>query len=142
MFDSLTISAIRHTLHCLLGCSIGEILGMSLTTLLGWSIVAKVVFAVPLAFFFGYLLTSWSLQRAGTSWREAIKTSLATDTTSILSMELIDSAFLLLIPGALGAHLGDPIYWYKLLASLAVAFVVTIPVNRFFIARNAHMHHH
>jgi hypothetical protein len=115
---------------------------MSVTTLLGWSLVAKVVFSVPLAFFFGYLLTSWSLLRRGTSWREAIKTAMATDTTSIISMEVVDSAFLLLIPGALNAYLSDAIYWYKLLASLIIAFVVTVPVNRWFISRNPHLHHH
>lgn len=140
--DHLTRMAIRHTLHCLLGCSIGEILGMSAATLLGWAVIAKVIFSVPLAFFFGYLLTSWSLRRKGASWKEAVKAAFATDTTSILSMEVVDSAFLLLIPGARNAYLGDPLYWFKLLSSLLVAFVITVPVNRYFISRNPHTHHH
>ena len=139
--DALTRMAVRHTLHCLLGCSIGEILGMTVTTALQWPNTAKVLFSVPLAFFFGYLLTSWSLIRNGTPLREAIKNALATDTTSIISMEIVDSAFLLLIPGALTAHLGDVIYWVKLLSSLATAFIITVPVNRYFMARSGHHHH-
>lgn len=141
-FDDLTRMAIRHTLHCLLGCSIGEIIGMSATTVLGWAVFAKVVFSIPLAFFFGFLLTAWSIVRKGSPWSSAIKAAIATDTASISSMEIVDSAFLLLVPGALNAYIGDPLYWLKLLASLAVAFVITVPVNHYFISRNPHAHHH
>ncbi len=140
--DTLTKSAVTHTLHCLLGCSIGEILGMSITTWFGWTIFAKVIFSIPLAFLFGYLLTSWSLVRKGTSWSAAIQTAAATDTISILSMEAVDSAFLLFVPGVVHAHLEDMLYWYKLLAALVVAFIVTVPVNRYFISRNSHHEHH
>ncbi|MBU6323314.1 MAG: DUF4396 domain-containing protein [Patescibacteria group bacterium] len=139
--DDHTRAAIRHTLHCLLGCSIGEVLGMSVTTLLGWAVVAKVAFSIPLAFLFGYLLTSSSMRRKGMSWASAAKAAFATDTVSIISMETVDSAFLLLIPGAMGAYLGNPIYWYKLFASLIAAFIITVPVNRYFIARNPHRYH-
>lgn len=140
--DTLTRAAVRHTLHCLLGCSIGEILGMSFATSLGWPTVAKVLFSVPLAFFFGYLLTSHSLVRQGLPWRTAIKAALGTDTVSIISMETVDSVFLLFIPGAINAHLGDAVYWFKLAASLLTAFLITVPVNRYLIARNPHAHHH
>ena len=139
--DGLTRMAVRHTLHCLLGCSMGEILGMAITTWLGWAVIAKVVFAIPLAFLFGYLLTSWSLRRGGASWGEATRAALATDTVSIISMEIIDSAFLLLIPGAMHAHLGSALYWGKVVASLITAFIVTVPVNRYVISRNPHAHH-
>ncbi|HQT82762.1 MAG TPA: DUF4396 domain-containing protein [Candidatus Paceibacterota bacterium] len=140
--DHLTKMAIQHTLHCLLGCSIGEITGMTITTLLGWEVFAKVLFSIPLAFFFGFLLASWSIVRSGKSWREAIGAAAGTETASITSMEVVDSAFLLLIPGAMSAYIGDPLYWLKLLASLAVAFVITVPVNRYLISRNPHAYHH
>ena len=142
MNDGLTRMAIRHTLHCLVGCSIGEILGMTVTTALGWAVLTKVLFSIPLAFFFGFLLASWSLVRSGKSWRESIRAAIGTETASILSMETVDSAFLLLIPGAMSAYIGDPTYWLKLCASLLVAFVITVPVNRFLIARNPHAYHH
>lgn len=142
--DDLTRMAIGHTLHCLLGCSIGEIAGMTITTLLGWPVLAKVLFSIPLAFLFGFLLASWSLVRSGKSWSESIRAAVGTETASIFSMETVDSAFLLLIPGALNAYIGDPLYWVKLLASLAVAFLITVPVNRYLISRYPHryQHHH
>ena len=46
-------------LHCLTGCSIGEILGVVVGTALGWGDLATIVLAVVLAFFFGYSLTSF-----------------------------------------------------------------------------------
>ena len=142
VLDDLTRMAIRHTLHCLFGCSVGEILGMTVTTLLGWAVVAKVIFSIPLAFFFGFLFASWSIVKSGTSWGEAIKAAIGTETASIFSMETVDSAFLLLIPGAMNAYIGDPIYWYKLVAALLVAFIITVPVNRYLISRNPHKYHH
>jgi hypothetical protein len=41
----------------------------------------------------------------------------------------------LLVPGAISAGLTDTLFWWSLLTSLAIAFVVTVPVNRWLIAR-------
>jgi Domain of unknown function (DUF4396) len=48
---------------------------------------------------------------------------------------------------AIGGGLGDPLFWWSLVASLAVAFVIAVPVNRMMIARGkgravVHQHHH
>ena len=64
-------------------------------------------------------------------WRVA----LAADTVSILTMELTDNAVVLAVPGAMDAGLDDRLFWLSLAFSLAVAFVVTVPVNRWLIAR-------
>lgn len=140
--DGLTQVSIRHTLHCLLGCSIGEVLGMVLTTALQWTNAINIIVSVALAFFFGYLLTSWSLYRKGSTPREAIQIAVATDTASIVSMELVDNVFILVVPGAINANLDTVLFWLSLGASLVVAFVLTVPVNRWFIARSSHNHHH
>ena len=50
-------------------------------------------------------------------------------------MELVDNAFILLVPGALAAGLSDGLFWWSLALSLAIAFVITVPVNRGLIAR-------
>ncbi len=140
--DALTQSAIRHTLHCLLGCSIGEVLGMVLTTTLRWPNTASIIVSVALAFFFGYLLTSWSLYRHGMKPSEAVHAAVATDTTSIVSMEIVDNLFILAIPGAIDAHIDTTLFWLSLGVSLIVAFVITVPVNRFFLSRGPQHHHH
>jgi hypothetical protein len=139
--DSLTKHAINHTLHCLLGCSIGEILGMVIAS--SWSNSIQTILSVALAFFFGYLLTSRSFIKSGSTKKEAIKGAFATDTVSITSMEIVDNAFIWLIPGAIHAGLNDGLFWWSLALSLMIAFVITVPVNRFMIARgNEHSHHH
>jgi len=144
---SLTRTAISATLHCLTGCAIGEVLGMVIGTALGWGDVATIVLAIVLAFFFGYLLTFLPVRRAGLSFGAAVKVALAADTVSILVMEIVDNAIILAVPGAMDAGLSDPLFWGSLAAALAVAFVVTVPVNRAMIGRGrghavVHQYHH
>jgi hypothetical protein len=132
---SLTRSAVQATLHCLTGCAIGEVLGMVIAAALGWGNVASIALAVALAFLFGYALTIRPVLAAGIGLRRAAGVTLAADTVSIGTMELVDNAFILLVPGAIAAGLGDGLFWWSLAASLAIAFVLTVPVNRFLIAR-------
>jgi len=141
--DALTKQAINHTLHCLLGCAIGEVLGMVIATALDWSDFASIALAVALAFFFGYLLTFQSVYRRNKDAKAAAKTALATDTVSITTMEIVDNAFILIVPGAMAATLSSGLFWWSLALALAIAFVLAVPVNRFMIARGiGHSGHH
>jgi hypothetical protein len=147
LHDSTWRTAVSATVHCLTGCAIGEVLGMALATWWGWGNLASIALAVAFGFVFGYALTMTPLLRAGLAIGAAIPVALAADTVSIAVMELVDNAFLLVIPGALDAELADALFWGSLAASLAVAFVVTVPVNRAMIARGrghaaVHQHHH
>jgi hypothetical protein len=128
-------TAVSATLHCLTGCAIGEVLGMVLATWWGWGDAASIGLAVVLAFFFGYLLTFVGVRRAGLDIGAAVRTALAADSLSILVMEIVDNAFLLAVPGAMDAGLGDLFFWGALAAALAVAFVLTVPVNKWMIGR-------
>lgn len=137
-------TAVSATLHCLTGCAIGEVLGMVLATWWGWGDAASIALAVALAFFFGYLLTFVGVRRAGADVRTAVRVALAADTVSILVMEVVDNGILLAVPGAMDAMLTDWFFWLSLGAALAVAFVVTVPVNRWMIERglgHAAVHH-
>jgi hypothetical protein len=133
--STLTRTAVQATLHCLTGCAIGEVLGMVIATALGLGDLPSIVLAIALAFVFGFALTVLSVRRAGVPVRRALSLAFASDTISIAVMELVDNAFILLVPGALAAGLGDGLFWWSLAASLAVAFVLTVPVNRALIAR-------
>jgi len=133
--DASWNTAASATLHCLTGCAIGEVLGMVLATWWGWANGPSIALAVVLAFFFGYLLTFTGVRRAGLDVGTAVRTALAADSVSILVMELVDNAFLLAVPGAMEAGLSDAFFWVTLAASLAVAFVLTVPVNKWMIAR-------
>ncbi|OKI27632.1 hypothetical protein A6A28_15115 [Streptomyces sp. CB03578] len=123
------------TLHCLTGCAIGEVLGMVIGTALGWGNLPTTVLAIALAFLFGYALTLRGILSAGVDPRTAVRVALAADTLSIAVMELIDNGVILLWPGAMDARLSEPLFWIALAASLAIAFVVTTPVNKWMIGR-------
>ena len=91
--------------------------------------------SVVLAFFFGYALTIQPVLRAGVGFRRAAGVAFASDTVSITTMEIVDNAFILIVPGAIAAGLGDGLFWWSLGLSLLIAFVLTVPVNRWLIAR-------
>jgi hypothetical protein len=133
--SALTSVAISATLHCLTGCAIGEVAGMLIGTALGFSDWGTVGLAVALAFVFGYGLTSMPLLRSGLALAAVVPIALASDTLSIATMEVVDNAIILVIPGALEAGLGDLLFWGTLAFALAIAGVVAMPVNRWLIAR-------
>src|SRR4026209_1220817 len=91
--ESLNRSAVRATLHCLTGCAIGEVLGMVIATALGWGNAASIGISVVLAFGFGYALTLGPIMRAGVPLRRAAGLTVASDTISITTMEIVDNAF-------------------------------------------------
>ena len=64
-----------------------------------------------------------------------IPIALATDTFSIATMEVIDNAIMLAIPGAMEAGAGNLLFWGALSVALVLAGVVAYPVNRWLIAR-------
>jgi hypothetical protein len=141
-------TAAQATAHCLTGCAIGEVLGMIITTALGWGNAANVVVSIALAFIFGYALTMRGVVlRAGLGVRAALGVALAADTASIVVMELVDNATLLTVPGAMDATLRTWLFWVSLAASLVVAFLITTPFNRWMISRGrghavVHRYHH
>src|SRR5439155_22097009 len=102
---SLNRSAFQATVHCLTGCAIGEVLGMIIATALGWGNIASIAISVVLAFFFGYSLTLGPIIRANVPIRRAAGLTLASDTLSITTMEIVDNAFILIVPGAIAAGL-------------------------------------
>jgi hypothetical protein len=133
--QSLNRLAFQATVHCLTGCAIGEVLGMVIATALGWGNAPSIAISIVLAFFFGYSLTVRPVLKAGIDFRRATRVAFASDTVSITTMEIVDNAFILLVPGAMAAGLGNALFWWSLAASLAIAFVLTLPVNRWLIAR-------
>lgn len=132
---ALTGLAVSATLHCLTGCAIGEVLGVVIGDAAGLGNGVTIALSVVLAFCFGYSLTIRPVLAANVPLGAAIKVALAADTVSILTMEIIDNLILLVIPGAMDAGLASVLFWGSLAVSLAIAFAVTVPVNRWLIGR-------
>lgn len=144
--QSLNRLAVTATLHCLTGCAIGEVLGLVIAMSLGWGNAGSIALAVLLAFIFGYGFTLVPLVRGGMTFAAAASLAFAADTVSIIVMEIMDNAVMLVIPGAMDAGVTDTLFWVSLALSFVAAFVVTVPVNRWLIARGrghavVHAHH-
>ncbi len=133
--SELTGVAMSATLHCLTGCAIGEITGVVIGTALGFSNLGTIALAVALAFLFGYALTSLPLLRAGLALGAVIPIALASDTLSIATMEIVDNAILVVIPGAMDAGVASLLFWGSLSVALVIAGAFALPVNRWLIAR-------
>ncbi|MFL5906525.1 MAG: DUF4396 domain-containing protein [Solirubrobacterales bacterium] len=137
--------AVSATNHCLTGCVIGEVAGMAIATAFGWGDVTQVALAIGLAYFFGFGLTAMPLIRARLGTRTIVSTALAADTVSITIMEAIDNLTVILIPSALAAGLGDPLFYGSIAAGFAIAYPFAFWANRYLIARgrgHAVMHEH
>jgi hypothetical protein len=127
--------ALQATIHCLTGCGTGEVLGLAGGTALGLGNAATLALGIVLAYGFGYGLTLVPLLRAGMPLLRASGITLAAETLSITTMEIVDNLVVVAIPGAMDAGLADVLFWGSLAISLALAFVAAFPVNRLLIAR-------
>jgi hypothetical protein len=87
------------------------------------------------------------LLSSGLGLRQALGLAFVADTASIATMEAVDNGFILAVPGAIHANLDSILFWWSLLLSLVLAFLVAFPVNRWLIARGkghaaVHVYHH
>jgi putative flippase GtrA len=128
-------TAFSATVHCLTGCALGEVVGMAVATALAWGNAASIALSIGLAFVFGYALALRPVLRAGIGLRRASGVVVAAETVSISIMEAIDNLFVVLVPGALAAGLGDAKFWWSIAVGFAIAFGPTFLANRWLIVR-------
>ncbi len=135
------------TLHCLIGCAIGEMIGVTIGTHAGFAPHSTVLLAAILSFLSGYTVSTWPLIRSGMTFTRSLRLVFAADTLSILTMTIVDNIVMLIIPGAMDKDLLHPIYWISRIISLSAAFIVAWPVNIYLLKRGkghalTHSHHH
>jgi hypothetical protein len=140
-------TALSATIHCLTGCAIGEVLGMVVGAALGLAATTTIALSVALAFVFGYSLTMLPLLRHGLRLGTALRLALAADTASIAVMEVVDNVIMVVVPGAMDAGLGSPLFWGSLVASLLIAGAAAFPLNWWLVRRGQghaliHLLHH
>lgn len=133
--------AVSATLHCLLGCGIGEVAGIIIGTYLGWGMFATMALAILLGFVFGFLLGIIPLLRKGFSIKAAFKIVFAAEFLSIAVMEAFEAGTQLVIPGVMEAGLTDTIFWAGMLAALVIGFIAAFPVNYYMIKRGVRHQH-
>lgn len=123
------------TLHCLTGCAIGEIIGVTIGTHAGFAAHQTVLLASVLSFISGYSVSTWPLIKTGLAFIKALKLVFAADTVSILTMTIADNLIMLLVPGAMDKNLAHPVYWISRVLSLSAAFIAAYPVNLYLLKK-------
>ena len=133
--------AISATLHCLLGCGIGEVAGMIIATYLGLSMVSSMILAISLGFVFGFAFGMIALVRKRFTFSQVFKIVLVAEGLSIAVMEAFEVFTQLAIPGVMEAGLSDGIFWLGMVAALIVGFIAALPVNYYMIKRGVRHQH-
>jgi hypothetical protein len=135
---SLALSA---TLHCLIGCGIGEVLGMVISTAIGLDNLYSIVLSVILGFIGGLALGVIPLKKYGFTMKKAFMTVIIGEGLSIVVMEAFEVLVQITIPGVMDAHWTDPIFWTGMIAALIAGFIAALPVNYVMIGRGVrHIH--
>jgi hypothetical protein len=126
--DSLWKRGFRSTSHCYSGCGIGEVIGITASTIiLSFSLFWVTVATFTMAFLFGFAFTIGPLMQEGVGFDEAVKDALWSETPSITTMEEAAIGTDLLLAG--GAKWAAPLFWTALFFSLTIGFVAAYPVN-------------
>lgn len=133
--------AVSATLHCLIGCGIGEVTGMILATYWGLSMTGSMILAITLGFVFGFALGILPLLKKGISFFQSLKIVLLAEGLSIAVMEGFELFTQAAIPGVLNAGLTESLFWIGMGASLIAGFIAALPVNYYMIKRGVRHHH-
>lgn len=125
------------TLHCLLGCGIGEFLGLAIGTLIGLGTWATMGLATALAFAVGLNLAVLPvMRRHGAGYRKALATVWAGEVASITAMEIAINGIDYWIGGVQAGSLLAPLFWIGFLAALPAGFAAAWPINWILVGRN------
>lgn len=129
-------TAVHATLHCLLGCSIGELTGLAIGVGFGLGTVITLTLAVSLAFVFGLGLAVLPLMRRhGMSAGVALRTIWFGEVISIAVMELVMNVVDYHIGGVQAGSLLEPVFWIGFAVAVPAGFIAALPVNYWLVGR-------
>lgn len=127
--------AVAATLHCLVGCGIGEIVGVIIGTALGLDMWTTMGLGLSLGVVFGLALGVIPLLRGGFVWRDALRMVMVAEGLSILVMETAEALVQIYTPGVMMAGLTDGLFWIGMGIALAAGFLAALPVNVWLVSR-------
>ena len=133
--------AFSATLHCLIGCGLGEVAGMVIGTTLVMSNHSTMILAIILGFVGGFGLGVVPLKKAGYTWKAAFKQVLVAEGLSIAVMETFEVLVQVYTPGVMDAGLTDGIFWLGMLLGLIAGFIDAFPVNYIFVKKGIRHQH-
>ena len=133
--------AFSPTLHCLIGCGLGEVAGMVIGTILAMNNHSTMILAIVLGFVGGFGLGVVPLKKAGYTWKAAFKQVLIAEGLSIAVMETFEVLVQVYTPGVMEAGLTDGIFWFGMLLGLIAGFIAAFPVNYIFVKKGIRHQH-
>ncbi len=133
--------ALSATLHCLIGCGLGEVLGMVIGTWLHMSNASTTILAIILGFVLGFAFGMIPLIRAEFPFNKAFRQVLIAEGLSIAVMETFEVVVQVYTPGVMDAHLSDWLFWKGMLFGLIAGFIAAFPVNYFFVKKGIRHEH-
>lgn len=133
--------AFSATVHCLIGCGLGEVLGMVIGTWLNMNNISTMILAILLGAVLGFAFGMVPLLRSGFSFKRALKLVLITEGLSIGVMEFFEVLVQVKTPGVMEAHLTDWLFWKGMIFGLIAGFIAAFPVNYFFVRKGIRHYH-
>ena len=133
--------AVSATVHCLIGCGLGEVAGMIIGTALSFNNTNTIILAVLLGFVFGFILGMRPLLKAGFTFKKAFRQVLIAEGLSIVVMETAEVLIEVYIPGVMQAHMHEAIFWIGMVLALIAGFLAAYPVNYYMIKRGIKHQH-
>jgi len=139
--QSHTKLAFDATVHCLVGCGIGEVAGIVIGTALAMTTINTLILAVGLGFVAGFVLGMIPLLKAGFPFRKALRIVFVAEGLSIAVMEATEVLVEVYTPGVMAAGLTSWIFWAGMLLALTAGFIAAFPVNYYLIGKGIrHLH--
>ena len=131
------ITSAHATLHCLIGCTIGEVTGLLIGVSMGLGVFWTIALAVFLAFVVGISLAVLPVMRdQGLSLREALSVVWLGEVASISVMEIVMNAVDYAVGGVQAMSVFSPIFWIGLAVAIPAGFLAAWPVNHWLISRH------
>ncbi|MCC6866319.1 MAG: DUF4396 domain-containing protein [Ignavibacteria bacterium] len=131
--DNNFLLALSATLHCLLGCGLGEVAGMIISVPLMLDNNSTMILSIVLGIIGGFGLGVIPLKKAGYKWLTAFKQVLIAEGLSIEVMKTFEVIAQMNIPGVMESGLGNMLFWYGMILSLVAGFIAAFPVNYYFV---------
>ena len=131
------VTSARATLHCLTGCVIGEVAGLSIAVVLGLGVWPTIILATTLAYLSGFALGLLPVIRdQKKTFTQALKLIWIGEVISIGVMEIVMNAVDYGVGGMQAGSILSPIFWLGIAAAVPAGFFAAWPVNWWLLKRD------